>query len=275
MPFNDNGGSAQILFIPHGGGPLPLLDDPGHAELSRFLTRVGTDLATPEAIIVISAHWEATPPAVTSGKHPELIYDYYGFPPESYRIEYPAPGHPELAQTLKSLLQQQGIEAVMAPDRGFDHGLFVPLKLMYPDAGIPCVQLSLDPSLDPETHIRMGEALRPLLGKNLLVLGSGFSFHNLPAFFSGEQDQVDTRNEAFEQWLVDTCTRPDLPEASRRERLVNWAQAPHADYCHPRSEHLIPLHVCYGLAGRAARCIFDGRVMEKQASAFLWQATRD
>ena len=261
---------ASILFIPHGGGPLPLLGDPGHTELIDFLSGIGNELTRPEAIVVVSAHWEAARPSLTSAGRPELIYDYYGFPAESYQLSYPAVGKPDLAHALARQLEHEGFEVDLAPARGFDHGLFVPLKLIYPEADIPCIQLSLVNSLDPLTHVRIGEALQPLRDENILVLGSGFSFHNLRALVSDDPGRPDPRNEAFEHWLIDTCTRQDLPEQERRQRLVDWSAAPHADYCHPRSEHLLPLHLCYGLAAGPARLVFEGRVLGKRASAFLW-----
>ncbi len=270
MPNTDKPWPASILFIPHGGGPLPLLDDPGHRDLARFLADIGKELDKPGAIVVISAHWEASRPSVTSAARPELIYDYCGFPPESYQVSYPAEGQPELARALGQQLRNEKIDVDLVPQRGFDHGLFVPLSLMYPDADIPCVQLSLLNSLDPLAHIRIGEALRPLREEPILLLGSGFSFHNLQALISAAPASTDSRNEAFESWLIDTCTRAELSEMERRDRLVNWSMAPHAGYCHPRSEHLLPLHVCYGLAGAPARLVFDGRVMGKKTSAFLW-----
>jgi len=262
--------SNRILFISHGGGPLPLLGDSGHRELVDTLKQLAGELEKPSAIVVISAHWEAERPTLTSGTSPELIYDYYGFPEESYDIEYPAPGQPELALEIASLMNRQGIDTVLDAKRGFDHGLFVPLKIMYPDADIPCIQLSLISSLDPDAHIRIGEALADLPDENLLILGSGFSFHNMRAFFAPASEETRTLNVSFEQWLIETCTSPDLDEAERRSRLVNWASAPGALYCHPREEHLLPLHVCYGVAGRPAEKSIEFEAIGKKASAYLW-----
>lgn len=259
-----------VLFIPHGGGPLPLLGDADHRELVAFLREITTSLAEPAAILVISAHWEADRATVTSGKTPSLIYDYSGFPDQAYSIEYPAPGDPELADTVFRLLQENGIEARTDDQRGFDHGLFVPLKLMYPDATIPCIQLSLVSHLDPEAHIRIGQALAVLGKENVLIVGSGFSFHNLRAFRPGAASAPDTGNETFEQWLIETCTSHAFKERQREERLTDWESAPAARYCHPREEHLLPLHVCYGIAGSPARLVFDGKVLGKKTSAFLW-----
>ena len=262
--------SNRILFISHGGGPLPLLGDPGHRELVGTLQQLAGMLEKPSAIVVISAHWEAGRPTLTSGASPELIYDYYGFPEESYEIEYPAPGQPELARVIAGKLNEKGIDAELDGQRGFDHGLFVPLKIMYPDADIPCIQLSLVNSLDPDEHIRIGEALAEHPDETLLILGSGFSFHNMRAFFAPASDESRALNASFEQWLVETCTSPGLDEAERRRRLVDWASAPGARYCHPREEHLLPLHVCYGAAGRPAEKTIEFEAIGKKASAYLW-----
>ena len=205
-------------------------------------------LRPPSAIIVISAHWEEPIPTVTSGRQPSLIYDYYGFPPEAYQIRYPCPGEPGLAQCLHDQLKGAGIAARLDPDRGFDHGLFVPLKILFPAAEIPCIQLSLLKSLSPSEHIALGKQLRHLEQPNLLVIGSGFTFHNIRNFFEVETPTAAAMNAAFEAWLLETCTSQDLSEAEREQRLLNWESAPHARFCHPREEHLLPLHVCYGVA---------------------------
>ena len=261
---------APVLFIPHGGGPLPLLGDRHHAELVGFLGDIAPALGKPVAIVVISAHWEAEVATVTSGSRPPLIHDYSGFPEEAYRIGYPVPGAPELASRIRQLLGDNGIDVRLDAQRGFDHGLFVPLKLMYPDAVIPCVQLSLVRGLDPELHIRIGEAISVLRESNILVIGSGFSFHNMRAFSFRGETMPDPMNIRFEDWLQLTCTGDALTEAGRRQRLIEWEAAPHARYCHPREEHLLPLHVCYGVAGTAARPVFSGKILGRQASAFLW-----
>jgi len=219
---------------------------------------------------VISAHWEAARPTLTSGDKPPLIYDYYGFPPESYEISYPAPGAPALAARIAGMFRDGALKPVLDAQRGFDHGLFVPLKVMYPRADIPCLQLSLLTGLDAKSHIQLGQALSELKKENILVIGSGFSFHNMRAFFTSHGDGEDRENEAFQHWLSETCTDSGLPEEERERRLANWEQAPFARYCHPREEHLLPLHVCYGMAGAAGRLVFNGRVLGKTACAILW-----
>lgn len=268
LPAPTRAGSA--LFISHGGGPMPLLGDPGHAEMIAGLQLLARQLPRPDAIVVISAHWEAAQATLTSGAHPALIYDYYGFPAESYRLRYPAPGAPALAARIAALLADAGIAAGLDRERGFDHGLFVPLTLMWPEADIPCLQLSLLSDLDPTRHLDMGRALAPLLRENILLLGSGFSFHNLPAFFAAPTAAGQQLNTEFEQWLHHTCTSPDLTETARTRRLQQWADAPGARYCHPREEHLLPLHVCYGAAASAARASQTFSVLGKRASLYWW-----
>lgn len=247
-----------------------MLGDPRHREMVVQLEALGKAIRKPEGCVVVSAHWEEPEVAVTSHASPSLIYDYYGFPDESYLLEYPAPGDPALAETVVGALRTHDIAARLDPHRGFDHGLFIPFMLMFPDADVPCVQLSLKKSLDPETHIRLGEALAVALRDGILLVGSGFSFHNLKAFFAPDADTPDADNAAFEAWLRDACENQDIDEAERSRRLVDWSNAPAARYCHPREEHLLPLHVCYGAAKRASMTIQSLKIMGKQASLVIW-----
>jgi len=260
---------SRVLFIPHGGGPLPLFGDKGHQAMVSFLKNITPRLGTPSAILVISAHWEEEQVTITSGKSPALIYDYSGFSAESYTIKYPALGDPELANEVYNLLKDSGIKAKLDNSRGFDHGVFVPLKIMYPNANIPCIQLSLLNSLDPKAHIKIGKALSSLRSKNVLIIGSGFSFHNMKAFFDKEITP-DHHNQAFEHWLIDTCTNNALSANERKNKLEEWTNAPFARYCHPREEHLLPLHVCYGLCESKAELVFNDKIFGKNTSAFLW-----
>jgi len=262
--------SNSIVFIPHGGGPKPLLGDPEHQEMVSSLRGLAERIPRPAAILVISAHWEAKVATVTAGASPSLIYDYYGFPPESYEIQYPCPGEPRLARQVHDALREAGIEAELDEQRGYDHGVFVPLKIMYPEADIPCIQLSLVDSLDAAEHLAIGHALRALSRDDLLVIGSGFSFHNMRAFHAAETVEIRTANHAFETWLEDIVSNKALSEAERERLLKEWAQAPHARFCQPREEHLLPLHVCYGMAGRAADEHHNVNVLNKQSSMFCW-----
>lgn len=247
-----------------------MLGDAGHREMVAHLADIASTIEKPSRIVVISAHWEGSEATITAHPKPPIIYDYYGFPPESYSLDYPAPGDPALAERLVDMLTKNSIGARLDHQRGFDHGLYIPLLLMYPEADIPCVQLSLLSSLEPESHIQIGAALSGLARENILVFGSGFSFHNLKVLLSGDTSGPDAENEAFESWLVDTCTSSEIDEPTRTERLINWERAPAARYCHPREEHLLPLHVCYGVTKSA--CIGHSQltIMGKKSSTYFW-----
>ena len=262
---------AQIVYFCHGGGPLPILGDPSHKAMVDFMTQLPSQLARPDAILVISAHWEEQVATLLGAQKPAMFYDYYGFPDKAYEITYPASGSPELADAIAGLLKKDNIAVRIDPQRGFDHGLFIPLKLMYPEADIPCLQLSLVRGLDPAAHIALGKSLRGLMGENILVIGSGFSFHNIGAFFGHDFAAPDPANEAFQDWLVETCASPSLNQSQREQRLIEWEKAPSARYCHPREEHLLPLHVCLGMAGEPGKLVFNDRILGKSGVAFLWQ----
>jgi aromatic ring-opening dioxygenase catalytic subunit (LigB family) len=194
-------------------------------------------------LLVVSAHWEEKVPTVMTAPRPPILYDYYGFPPEAYAIEWPAPGDPALAERVVGLLEAAGFATAKDATRGFDHGTFIPLKVSWPDADVPTVQLSLKAGLDPEEHLAIGRALAPLRGEGVLILGSGLSFHNLRAFRHPSARAV---SEAFDAWLADAATAD--PE-TRAARLRAWETAPAAREAHPREEHLLPLMVVAGAAG--------------------------
>lgn len=263
---------SPVLYLPHGGGPLPILGDKGHEEMVSFLKEIVAKLGEPSAIVVISAHWEEEQATITSNSHPEILYDYYGFPAEAYTIQYAAPGNPGLAKEMYTLLMASGIPARLDEQRGFDHGLFVPLKLMYPKAQIPCIQLSLLKNLDPRKHIALGKAIASLREKNILIIGSGMSFHNLKTFFTHDIDS-SRENDAFDQWLIETCTHPEISSEQREQQLIEWEKAPFARFCHPREEHLLPLHVCFGIACAGSpigKVVFNGQIMGKKVTSLLW-----
>ena len=263
----------SVLYLTHGGGPLPLLGDDAHQELITFLQTIPGRIEKPKAILIISAHWEEPFPVLTSGEWPPLIYDYSGFPPESYEIKYPATGSKQLAGQVQGLLNEKGFHAELDAERGFDHGMFVPLKLMYPEATIPCVQLSLIKGLDPQAHIKMGAALTSFHEQGVLIVGSGSSFHNMCTIMASGQSIQSGKQKSiiFNDWLMETCTSTALTNDERYEYLVHWQQAPHALYCHPREEHLMPLHVCLGTAsGKVAKTVFNGEVFGLAMCGFLW-----
>lgn len=237
-----------VVFLPHGGGPWPFVDVPfgSKAELdglAAYLRSIkGLPQKKPRAILVVSAHWEEPVFTVMSGEAPPLLFDYYGFPPESYELTWPAPGDPKLARRVRDLLEGAGFPTAENTKRGFDHGTFVPLKVTWPEADIPCVQLSLKRGLDPAEHIAMGRALAPLRDEGVLIVGSGMSYHNLRAF--GPAGRAPS--EAFDAWLNEAST---AEPAERASRLSAWTKAPAARQVHPREEHLLPLMVIAGAAG--------------------------
>ena len=264
--------TMPVLFVPHGGGPMPLLGEANHRELTAFLKSVSADLPRPTAIVVVTAHWEENLVTLSSSPAPGMLYDYDGFPPESYAFKYPVAGDPALAQHIAQLFEHHGIKSHLDAARALDHGSFVPLMLMYPHADIPVVQLSLLKSLDPGAHIALGKALASLRDQGVLILGSGMSFHNMQAFFSGNPT-TPARSEQFDNWLTKTLSDPDLSVNERSVRLTDWKNAPEALFCHPREEHLLPLHVCFGagsVASQVAAKIFSGYLFNTKISAFLW-----
>ncbi len=269
MGQNSSENKVQIVYFSHGGGPLPILGDASHQAMLDFMKQLPDQLKKPDAILVVSAHWEENAATLLGAKAPAMFYDYYGFPQEAYEIKYPAPGSPELANRIAGILKKNNIPARIDPQRGFDHGLFIPLKMMYPQADIPSLQLSLLRGLNPMAHIGLGKALRDLMTENILVIGSGFSFHNMRAFAWEGNGRPDPANDAFQDWLIETCSGP-IPQSEREQRLIEWEKAPSARYCHPREEHLLPLHVCQGLADKPAKLVFDDQILGKRSVAFLW-----
>lgn len=193
----------------------------------------------PKAILVISAHWEDAVVAVQTKPDPKLYFDYYGFPDHTYRLTWPAPLATDVAQKTLKLLHDNGIASRADAQRDFDHGVFIPLKVAFPEADIPTFQLSLLSSLDPKAHWDLGRVLKSLRDEGVLIIGSGLSFHNLRAFFAAGSPQVSEASRAFDAWLYDSVSHAP-------ETLLSWQNAPHARFCHPREEHLLPLMVCAG-----------------------------
>jgi aromatic ring-opening dioxygenase catalytic subunit (LigB family) len=257
-----------VVYVPHGGGPWPFVkvglgSDSEQAQLASYLRSV-PDLpkSPPRALLVVSAHWERPRPTVMSNAAPPLLFDYYGFPPEAYELTWPAPGEPTLAARVRQLLGAAGIESDADPERGFDHGTFVPLKVAYPDAQIPTVQLSLKAGLDPREHLAIGRALAPLRDEGVFIVGSGMSYHNMRAF--GAQGRP--ASSSFDAWLRDSVKRT----ASERDaRLADWQAAPAARSAHPREEHLLPLMVIAGAAGTdQGRLAYHGSFLGVEISGY-------
>ncbi len=258
-----------LVFLPHGGGPWPFVEVGfgNKAEcdaLARYLRSIrDVPKAPPKALLVISAHWEEPVPTVMTGPRPPMFYDYYGFPPESYEITWPAPGDPRLAARVRELLGAAGFKTAEDAQRGFDHGTFVPLKLTYPEAEVPTVQLSLKRGLDPEEHLAMGRALAPLRDEGVYIVGSGMTFHNLRAIRDPRAGPI---SETFDAWLRETA---GLEAKERDGRLAQWARAPAARLAHPREEHLLPLMVIAGAAGtNRGTTAYNETIMGLRLSAY-------
>lgn len=245
-----HGSRQPAIFISHGGGPWPYIDGmrEAFALTERELRALPATLpGKPTAILSISGHWEEEDFAVATGERPPMIYDYTGFPEHTYRIAYPAPGSPDTARRVRTLLTEAGIACIEDPDHGFDHGTFVPVGLMYPQADVPIVSMSLRSNYNPADHLRVGQALKPLRDEGVLILGSGLSYHNMRGFGTAAAGPV---SEQFEDWLMETVLEAD-PEV-RKNRLMDWESAPAARLAHPREDHLLPLMVVAGTAGSGA-----------------------
>jgi aromatic ring-opening dioxygenase catalytic subunit (LigB family) len=230
----------------------------------RFLEGLAATLpAPPRAILVISGHWEEPIFTVSAAARPELIFDYSGFPEHTYKLTWPAPGEPQLAARVSELLSQAGLSSATSASRGFDHGVFVPLKVAFPEARIPVVTLSMAASLDPALHLAAGRALAPLRDEGVLIVASGMSFHNLRSYFRPETLE---RARAFDAWLTQAV---ESPAAERSALLTAWREAPFAAFAHPREEHLIPLMVAAGAGGEGpGRRVFGDEPMGAAISAF-------
>jgi 4,5-DOPA dioxygenase extradiol len=261
---------GSIIYLSHGGGPLPLLGDPSHDAMVSFMKNLSSKIEKPEAVIVISAHWEEEVPSIIGGKNTSLFYDYYGFPKDAYDLNYPVSGDPELVKKIGKLFTKRDMKVKVDFERGFDHGCFIPMMLMYPKADIPIIQISLVKGLDPKVNIELGKVLAPLKEENILIIGSGFSFHNMTAFNMNGMNNKDEKNDKFQDWIIDTCIS-DYSEEKREKKLLEWEAAPNARYCHPREEHLLPLHVCYGVAEDKGTKIFDDNILGKRAIAIKWK----
>ncbi|MCY6380306.1 DODA-type extradiol aromatic ring-opening family dioxygenase [Hoeflea prorocentri] len=237
--------SLPALFISHGSPDIAIAD----TEARRFMSAFAQTAPRPDAIVVVSAHFEAGGVAVTSDRRPVTIHDFGGFSPELYKIEYAAPGDPDLAGRIACMMHAEGLAAGVVADRGFDHGTWVPLSLMYPDADIPVVQVSVDPHAGPEHHYRIGHALAPLRSENVLVMGSGSMTHNLKEAFAALR--CGKRNAETPDWVTQFVNWMDLKiKSGDLEALLDYrSRAPHAMENHPTDEHLMPLYSAIGAAG--------------------------
>lgn len=250
------------LFVNHGGGPLPLLGrQPQLAQNLKTIVQRHLPPTPPKAIVIISGHWEASPIGIASNLKPAMDYDYSGFPNECYQYQYNAPGDPQLAQKILGLLKDADLPGQLDEKRGFDHGVFVPLMLMFPEAEIPVVPVSLHPSLRPEIHFQLGQALAPLRDEGVLILGSGSTYHNMSGFFNSTP-QKELEWKAFNQWLNQSVLKD-------KHLLKDWESAPGARECHPREDHLAPLFVVAG-AGGTPQQVYQSNDQFPPVSDFLF-----
>lgn len=265
--------SLPALFVPHGAGPCFFMDwnPPGTWNRMEAWLRSVVQVAgaKPREILIVTGHWEESAFTVNTQTAPGLLYDYSGFPEHTYRLAWPARGSPELAARARQLLADAGFPAAEDDARGLDHGVFIPMKLAFPDADVPVVQLSLRTGLDPAEHIAAGAALAPLRRDGVLIIGSGMSYHNIHKLMgnlrSGATD-IDPESERFDAWLADTVI---LPRAEREKQLARWKEAPGGLDSHPREEHLIPLHFAAGAGGEGpGERVFQDRVLGSVQSAF-------
>ena len=258
-----------VFFVPHGAGPCFFMDwNPADTwdRMAAFLKGVAATLPqAPRAIVLVSGHWLEPGFSVTGSARPPLIYDYSGFPAHTYELTYPAQREPALSGRIVQLLGEAGATAQADPQRGYDHGVFIPLKLMFPKAEIPVVQLSLRRDMDPAAHIAAGRALAALRDEGVLIVGSGMSFHNMRGYGDSRYTPVSAK---FDEWLT-AAVESDAP---RREALLgDWTSAPHARDSHPPGgeEHLLPLMVAAGAAGDSeGRKVYSEEVMKTTLSAF-------
>ena len=237
-------------FIGHGGGPWPIISFDGFNEEERQNAKQsmenisGIPKQNPKTILVISAHWEGPNFKLNTNTNPNLLFDYYGFPEEAYQFEWPVKNDLKTITRIKKLLSTANIQFTENNKRDYDHGVFIPLMLAYPNADIPVIQLSLKRNLDPVVHFALGEILSPLRNEGVFIIGSGNSYHNLKEMFKPtEQGIKDSIN--FDNWLK---TVIQLPAHERKKKLLEWEKAPGARECHPREEHFIPLLVAAGAA---------------------------
>ena len=256
------------VFISHGPPTLALEDGPTQA----FLKRLAAELGRPREILCVSAHWETALPAVSTAVNPATIYDFYGFPDPLYQMTYPAPGAVALAERVTRALSNAGLGCTSDPGQGFDHGAWIPLLLMYPEADIPVAQLSIQPDLSPAHHVEIGRALAWLRDEGVLILGSGNVTHNLRDALSNLRTGVANPPtpewaSAFDSWIAARVGDGDI------EALIDYRrQAPHAIEAHPRDEHLLPLFTAIGAAesprGRQLHAAFMFGSLSMAAYAF-------
>jgi aromatic ring-opening dioxygenase catalytic subunit (LigB family) len=296
---------APVLSISHGGGPMPILGDPSHAEITKSLQtkvpkilRLGTR-EQPKAIVLVTAHWSTDKVTISSGARHDLLYDYYGFPDEAYNLKYDAPGSPEVAGEVERVLKEAGVECKQDSQRGmssntslpsslssiscekdqtlieaeWDHGVFIPMMLIEPKARIPIVQLSVLASESPAQSFAIGRALASLRAQNIAIVGSGFaSFHNLRLMFSGISSTPDfkQKNTEWSDAVSDAATTDDI--AAREKKFEDWRNWPASYTMHPRggAEHFLPLIVCAGAGAETKGRKYADKFMGLDMWSYYW-----
>jgi len=240
------------IFVGHGGGPMPILGDIKHTDMIKNIKKLANSIPKPKEILIISAHWEENDFTILENPSADLLYDYYGFPEEAYNLNYPIKNATNLNKKLYELLQNHKIPYKISKDRDFDHGVFIPLMLMYPNLNVPVSQISLKSDLNPKEHIKLGEAISQLSNEGVLIMASGMSFHNISSFFSKPDNNILSQAKNFKNYLIDTFTKEKnqkaelITKSQRMELLVNWKQSDGWKLSHPREEHLVPLFVSAG-----------------------------
>ncbi|KAI4614710.1 uncharacterized protein J4E87_009305 [Alternaria ethzedia] len=271
---------APVISLSHGGGPMPLLGDPSHAAITKSLKtkvpkilKLGTPEA-PKAIVLVTAHWSTSKVTVSSGSKHELLYDYYGFPPESYEIKHDAPGSPEVAEQVAQALKDAGIECEKDDKRPWDHGVFVPMKLIDPTAAIPIIQLSVLSSESPTQSYAIGRALSSLRTQNIAIIGSGFAtFHNLRLMFDGTSRNPEFKalNKEWSGAVTDAAMTES--EQERERKFEHWRSWPGAYTMHPRggAEHFLPLIVAAGAAAGSKGRSYADDFMGTDMWSYYWE----
>lgn len=270
---------GAVIALSHGGGPMPLLGDPKHASIvSSLRTRVpellrlGTPDA-PRAIVVVTAHWSERIPTISSAATHKLLYDYSGFPPETYKLKYDAPGSPAVADEVRNAFAAEGLDSKLDAERGWDHGVFVPMLLVNPTADVPVVQVSVLDSEDASDHFRMGRALERLRDSNVAIVGSGFaSFHNLRLFWSVSGDAAF--REQNDAWSKEVTAAISAESAAEREdKVTRWREFPESFKMHPRggAEHFLPLIVCAGAGGEGKAKTYADEFIGLDMWSYYWE----
>ncbi|RFU34754.1 hypothetical protein B7463_g1538, partial [Scytalidium lignicola] len=271
---------AASIAITHGGGPMPVLGDPSQKAIIKSLKeripallRLGTKEA-PRAIVVVTAHWLEKNPTISNAEKHELLFDYYGFPPQSYTFKYDAPGSPQVATEVFNALKSEGFTPEYDDTRGWDHGVFIPFLLIEPAAKIPIVQLSILSSQDASMHFAMGKALSKLRDHNIAIVGSGSaSFHNLRVLFSGILEDPSFKS-LHEKWTdANTAALSKKHAASREKEFDNWRSWPGAYEMHPKggADHFMPLVVCAGAGGEDKTEYFSDETWGINMWTYYWR----